>query len=332
MPRGARLDVPGHMYHVMSRGIERGQIFFDEADYTDFMERFVVWLGKSGGKCLAWCLMPNHFHFLILRGDRPLSELMHHMLTGYAVNFNGRHRRVGHLFQNRYKAILCDLEEYLLELVPYIHLNPLRAGLVKDLDGLEDYQWCGHGSVISGVTDGLLDREFLLPYFGGDIKAAIEKYQEVMEEKAAECRPLNLTGGGLVRSFGGRNNALRVLRAGQKVFFDQRILGESDFVESALKAADAVVSRELLSREELLAAVEKQTGVTSAAIQSLNRQRIPARARAVYCYLCRERAGVPCREMMLELGISQSGVSRLAAKGRKFIENGEIIFPAGALG
>ena len=140
MPRQARIDIPGQMYHVMSRGIERGQIFIDDDDYVDFVERVGGWLKKGGGKCLAWCLIPNHFHFLILRGLRPLSEIMHHVLTGYAVNFNGRHRRAGHLFQNRYKAIICDAEEYLLELVPYIHLNPLRANLVKNLEELEGYK------------------------------------------------------------------------------------------------------------------------------------------------------------------------------------------------
>ena len=125
MPRQARIDIPGQLYHVMSRGIERGCIFLDEEDYEDFRERIAVWLNKAEAKCLAWCLMPNHFHFLVLRGARPLSEMMHRAMTGYAINFNLRHRRAGHLFQNRYKAIICDLEEYLLELVPYIHLKCL---------------------------------------------------------------------------------------------------------------------------------------------------------------------------------------------------------------
>lgn len=101
MPRKARIDIPGQLYHVMSRGIERRRIFIDDEDYADFRDRTALWLKRSGGKCLAWSLMPNHFHFLFLRGERPLSELMHHVMTGYAVNFNLRHRRAGHLFQNR---------------------------------------------------------------------------------------------------------------------------------------------------------------------------------------------------------------------------------------
>lgn len=327
MPRQARLDVPGQLYHVMSRGIERGKIFIDEDDYIDFIERFGVWLGKSGGKCLAWCLMPNHFHFLVLRGKRPLSEIMHHMLTGYAVKFNGRHRRAGHLFQNRYKAILCDLEEYLLELVPYIHLNPLRAGLVKDLVGLENYKWSGHAAVVTGVLDGILDRDQLLSHFAGDENTAVHKYRKVMEEKAREFNQVNLAGGGLIRSLGGTNNALRALRACEKIFSDQRVLGGGDFVESVLKAADDAAGRDLKSREELLADVEKRTGVAREAILSLLRNRAPARARAVYCYLCKERGGVSCMELTRERGISQSGVSKLMAKGRELIESGRIVIP-----
>lgn len=154
MPRKARVDVPGQYYHVISRGIERREIFSEDEDYADFLGRFEAWLKQCGGKCLAWCLMPNHFHFLLLRGERPLSELMHHVMTGYAVNYNLRHRRCGHLFQNRYKSIICGQEEYFLQAAPYIHLNPLRAGLVKNLQDLGNYPWSGHRALVTGAPDG----------------------------------------------------------------------------------------------------------------------------------------------------------------------------------
>lgn len=184
------------MYHVMSRGIERRRIFEDEADYADFRDRMAIWLKNAGGRCLAWCLMPNHFHLLLLRGTRPLSEMMHHAMTGYAINFNLRHRRAGHLFQNRYKAIICDLEEYLLELVPYIHLNPLRAGLVRNLEGLKKYEWCGHACVLTGAPDEILDRNELLLHFGGMEGAAIEKYRNTVAEKADAMLQRDFSGGG----------------------------------------------------------------------------------------------------------------------------------------
>jgi len=91
---------------------------------------------------------------------------MRRLMTGYAVSFNIRHRRAGHLFQNRYKAILCDEEEYLKELVAYIHLNPLRAKLVKDLSALERYPWCGHGALIGRSKQDFLEKDYVLSHFG----------------------------------------------------------------------------------------------------------------------------------------------------------------------
>lgn len=315
MPRQARIDVAGQLYHVMSRGIERREIFIDKEDYTDFLERIGVWLKKSGGKCLAWCLIPNHFHFLVLRGDRPLSEVMHHAMTGYAVNFNARHRRAGHLFQNRYKSIICDVEEYLLELVPYIHLNPLRAKLVENLAELENYKWCGHPAIVKGVPDGILDSEVLLEHFGGDEETAVRKYKELMEEKVSDSDRIDLLGGGLLRS----------LRAGDKRLSDPRILGERDFVDSILKAAGESARKPLRSPAELLSEVEKRTGVPREEILRPSRNRASAQARALYCYLCKEKAGVSGTELMRELRIGQSAVSRLTSKGRKLLETPKLV-------
>lgn len=322
MPRQARIDIPGQMYHVMSRGIERRRIFVDEADYTDFRDRVHVWLRKTGSKCLAWCLMPNHFHFLVLRGSRPLSEMMRHVMTGYAVNFNLRHGRAGHLFQNRYKAIICELEEYLLELAPYIHLNPLRARLVADLDGLKSYKWCGHAAIVAGVHDDILDRGELLTHFDALPTRAEEKYSRIMLEKAAEFEQRNLDGGGMLRSVGGRESVLKAFRAGEKVFSDQRILGGNEFVESVLRAADLSLKREKKSRAEVLAEVERATGISKVDIFRHSHERGPSRARAVYCFRCAVEAGSAGSELALELGLSSGAVSKLVAKGSSLVKLG----------
>lgn len=325
MPRQARIDVPGQFYHVMSRGIERGRIFLGEDDYLDFQERIGSWLNKSGAKCLSWCLMPNHFHFLVLRGERPLSELMHHAMTGYAINFNLRHRRAGHLFQNRYKAIICDLEEYFMEVVPYIHLNPLRANLVEDLDGLAAYKWCGHYATISGAEDGILNRDALLWHLADNEGAAVAKYMQVMREKAEEMRQKDLSGGGLLRGLGGKTAGPKSLRAGEKTLSDQRILGEGDFVATVLRSAGEAMRKARKSRAEVLAEVEAATGITREDILRRTRERGPAAARAVYCYLCREAAGGSAAELTGELGITQSAVSKLASKGRILAKRMKIV-------
>lgn len=313
MPRQARIDVPGQVYHVMSRGIERREIFLDDWDYRDFLARISEWSGKTEAKCLAWCLMPNHFHFLMLRGERPLSELMHRAMTGYAVNFNLKYHRAGHLFQNRYKAILCGLENYLLEAAPYIHLNPLRAGLVPDLAGLAGYKWCGHRSIVTGAPDALLDKDALLVHFGGDERAGLERYNEKMEEKAAEIGKKDPSGG-----LGGRDAAPSIFRAGAKVFSNQRLLGDSGFIESVLRSAEAGMNRKMKSRAEVLDDVETAIGVDKRDILRRTRERGPALARAVYCHLSREMAGSSVVELASELGLTQSAVSKLMLKGRAF--------------
>lgn len=172
MPRQARIDIPGYLYHVIARGIERRKIFIDKDDYEDFLLRLEKSLEKTGSKCYAFSLLPNHFHLLILRGPRPLAELMRRLMTGYAVYFNLRHKRAGHLFQNRYRAILCDLDSYFLELVAYIHLNPLRAGLVKDLRALGNYKWCSNGAVVGKTSVRYLAKEDILHQFGNHVKRA----------------------------------------------------------------------------------------------------------------------------------------------------------------
>ena len=297
MPRQARIDVPGQYYHVISRGIERREIFTQDEDYADFLGRFEVWLKRCGAKCLAWCLMPNHFHFLLLRGERPLSELMHHVMTGYAVNYNLRRNRCGHLFQNRYKAILCCSEDYLLEAVPYIHLNPLRAGLVKDLRGLENYPWCGHRALVTGDADGILFVPGLLEHYGGG-ETAMARYIAAMEVKAAELERERAEGRRHIPQFTGETK---------------------DLVEDILRKAERVEERPRRPRAELLAEAARLTGVACGDILRPSHMRAAAKARAIYCYLCREQAGASGQELMDELEIKQSGISKLITKGRALL-------------
>ena len=140
MPRHARLDAPGALHHVICRGIERQAIVRDDADRAAFVARLGSILQATGIPCYAWAVLPNHVHLLLRTGDVPLSTVMRRLLTRYAGTFNRRH---GYLFQNRYKSILCQEEPCLLELVRYLHLNPVRAALVKDLRALDRYPWSG---------------------------------------------------------------------------------------------------------------------------------------------------------------------------------------------
>ena len=137
MPRTARLDAPGVLHHVTIRGIERKDIFYDDNDREDFIERLETLCPATQTTCYAWTFLTNHCHFLFRTGTSPLSGLMRRLLTGYVAGFNRRHKRHGHLFQNRFKSIICQEDVYFLELVRYIHLNPICAGIVSTITDLK---------------------------------------------------------------------------------------------------------------------------------------------------------------------------------------------------
>src|SRR5574341_2363769 len=144
MPRGPRLDAPDTLHHVMVRGIEGRSIFRDDRDRADFVRRLARLAQDRDLTVYAWALLPNHAHLLLRTGRIPLARVMRSLLTGYAGTFNRRHKRKGHLFQNRYKSIVVEEDAYLLELTRYIHLNPLRAGIVPSVKVLDRYPWTGH--------------------------------------------------------------------------------------------------------------------------------------------------------------------------------------------
>ena len=145
MPRLARLDAPGVLHHVIIRGIERRDIFEDNKDRDNLLNRLDTLLPAAKTSCYAWALLSNHAHFLLRTGTRGLSKVMGRLLTGYVVSFNRRYSRHGPLFQNRFKSIICQEDVYLRELVRYIHLNPLRAGIVSDFNRLNSYKYWRKG-------------------------------------------------------------------------------------------------------------------------------------------------------------------------------------------
>jgi REP element-mobilizing transposase RayT len=147
--------------------------------------------------------MDNHVHLLLISGPTGLPTFMRRLLTGYALSHNRKYRRFGHLFQNCYKSIICELDPYLLELVRYIHLNPLRARIANNLEELENYPWCGHGVLTFKQENDFQDKEFVLDFFGSTRKKAVQAYREfVVAGKDFGQRP-ELVGGGLIRSLGG---------------------------------------------------------------------------------------------------------------------------------
>src|SRR5512146_1456322 len=236
MPRGPRLDAPGTLHHVMVRGLDRRRIFETTTDRQDFVRRLEAAVRDTELCVLAWAVLPNHAHLLVRTGSRPLSTAMRRLLTGYAVAFNHRHKRHGHLFQNRYKSILVEEEPYLLELTRYIHLNPFRAGVVRSVGELDRYPWTGHSAVV-----GLVPRPFqavtdILGAFDKNVRRARRRYREFVADGASQGRRPELQGGGLRRSAGGWESFAALRRGREGWAFDERVLGSGSFVEQVLRS------------------------------------------------------------------------------------------------
>ncbi|MCP4748311.1 MAG: transposase, partial [Desulfobacteraceae bacterium] len=235
MPRSFRIDAPGALHHIIVRGIGRRKIFDDNADRDIFLDRLGTVISESGTLCYAWALIPNHFHLLLRTGNKPITTVMRRLLTGYAMNYNRRHKRSGHLFQNRYKSILCQKDPYFLELVRYIHLNPLRAKLVSDLRRLGGYPYAGHAVLMGKSSNKWQSMDDVLARFGKRLSHSRKKYREFIEKALNMGRRPELTGGGLVRSIGGWTAVKALRKAKVLMNGDERILGDSDFVEAVLK-------------------------------------------------------------------------------------------------
>ena len=216
MPRQARLDSPGALHHIMVRGINKSAIFNDDEDKNRFIERLGE--GIIDGRCAvyAWVLMDNHVHLLFRSGGKGISAVMRKLLTWYAQYFNRRHRRTGHLFENRYKSILCDEDIYLLALVRYIHLNPIRAAIITTIDELDLYRWSGHRAIIGMEKHPWMDIDTVLLEFGETKRKAINEYRRFVKEGMEHGHDPMLSGGGLIRSLGGWSQVLAFRRKNQQ--------------------------------------------------------------------------------------------------------------------
>ncbi len=248
MPRQARLDVPGALHHIMVRGIDKSKIFKDDNDKTRFLERLGQTVEEGECSVYAWTLMDNHVHLLFKSGKHGISTVMRKLLTWYAQYFNRRHHRTGHLFENRYKSILCDEDNYLLALIRYIHLNPVRAKVVETIEQLDRYPWSGHRPLIGKAKYAWMDVERVLSEFGSTRRKTVGEYRAFMKEGLGQGQLPELTGGGLIRSKGGWSQVLSARRSGRKEEFDERILGSGDFVNTILKETEEKAKHQLKLR------------------------------------------------------------------------------------
>lgn len=326
MPRKARIDAPGALHHIMVRGIERKKIFYDNFDRDNFLKRLGTVLTDTQTPCFAWALIPNHLHLLLRTGIMPLATVMRRLLTGYAVTFNLRHRRHGQLFQNRYKSILCQENPYLLELVRYIHLNPLRAKLVPDLKSLIKYPYCGHGTLLGKKKDAWQRTDYVLKLFDSKFYKARKRYIEFVSKGVSQGRRPDLVGGGLIRSAGGWSavNALR--RSKTRMKGDERILGDGFFVEKVLAEAQEMFDQkyEIQTRgydfNWLVKRVSKVLKIDSRDVLAHGKYRHIVKARSLLCFWGVRKLGMTTVDLSKRLNLAQPTISQSVMRGNKIAE------------
>jgi len=318
MPRQPRLDAPGTLHHVMVRGLERRVIFRDDRDRADFVARLAALAVQGALSVYAWVLLPNHAHLLVRTGTRPLPRSLRSLLTGYAGAFNRRHKRAGHLFQNRYKSVVVDEEPYLQELVRYLHLNPLRAKVLPDLRALDRSPWTGHSALLGTVPRPWQDTQTILATFGPTLRRARHAYRAFVADGIPQGRRPELQGGGLVRSLGGWDRVAELRRGREAYLGDERILGRPEFVEHMRRtvAEQAGSPRPRLALDALVARVCRHVGLPPAHLAAGTRRPAASRARAGIAYLWMEVLGHPGRPLAPVLGIRPQAVYQAVARGR----------------
>lgn len=317
MPRDARIDFPGLLQHVIVRGIERRDIFLEDQDRENFTLRLKTLLDETGTTCFAWCLMDNHFHLLVRPADTPLAVFMRRLLTGYVVSFNLRHNRAGHLFQNRYKSIVCDEDGYLLELIRYIHLNPIRAGIMTDLDQLSRHPWCGHHQLMERSDQNLINTKEVLSRFSQKAATARNIYLEFLADGLRQEKPLNLSRGGRNISR-GLDSSLS-----DEDIFDERILGGGDFAQDILNRQKEPPPAPKL--DQLITKVAEFYGMNAESIVTPTKERGVVQAKSVICYLAIRRFSYSGVEVAHRIGYSTSAASHATSRGKKLFENNQEI-------
>jgi len=320
MPRQARLDSPGTLHHVIVRGIEKRRIVDDRWDREKFVSRMGQVASDTETVIYAWALMNNHAHIFLRSGEHGLSRFMRRFLTGYAITYNRRHKRYGHLFQNRYKSIVCDEDAYFRELVRYIHLNPIRAKVVKTMPELDRYRWCGHSVVMGRMKHEWQDRDYILSWFGEKEGEARRAYRQYVEEGVEQGRRPELVGGGLIRSMGGWSQVLSMRRHNERVLTDERILGSGDFVDRIIREADHRAKYQFVGNKirekaaEFIEEVCKKENINAKELRMGAKRGRIGQVRSQIAYQLVEDYGVPLAEVARQLGVTTSAISKAISR------------------
>lgn len=288
MGRLPRLHVAGGCYHVTLRGNHRQRIFFRRSDYALLESLVAELLEKCRVRLHAYCWMPNHIHLLVQISDVPLGVLMRRISSRYARTIQARVATTGHLFERRYYTILVDTDSYFLELLRYIHLNPVRSGIVGHPT---EYAWSSHFDYLGQRVTPWLTTQFGLAMFHRSTREATDRYRAFVEEGVGVAVPSPLTA---VNSC------------------DPRILGDDDFLASVLKESWQPRLRETL--EDLIGEASRRFSVDRELILSPATQRNLTRARAWIGYKAVKGRVASLAAVARALGRSESSLRESVAR------------------
>jgi len=297
MTRPLRLEFPGAVYHLTARGDRREDIFLDDADRLTFLELLAKEVHQQRWRLYAYCLMSNHYHLLIETPEGRLVDGMRRLNGVYTQAFNRRHGRVGHVLQGRYKSILVDKDAYLLELVRYIVLNPVRAGMVQRV---EDWPWSSYSST-SGRREapGWLDAAWIVKQFGADPVTARQAYRRFVRAGVGGASPWEAL-------------------SGQVYLGEDKFLARMEKLAAAQDKQGIPTSHRQPTRPDagaVLIAVAKAFGVTLQQVQNRSHQQ----AFQAWVYLLRRAANLSLRDVSEKAGVSTGRISQI----QRTIEDGE---------
>jgi putative transposase len=326
MPRSARIDSAGVLHHVIIRGIEGRMIFMDDSDREGFLMRLGTLLEETQTCCYAWALMPNHIHLLLRTGNVSLSNVMARLLTGYVVTFNKRHQRHGHLFQNRYKSIICQEDLYCTELIRYIHLNPLRASLVADFSSLNRYPHAGHSAVMGEIGRPWQDVDHVLSLFGTHTQEARKHYLTFVEKGVEQGRRPDLIGGGVRRSYSGWQE---ITEKGhhERSKGDERILGSSNFVQKILNQSDERLQSSVKIKQAghtldtVAEEIARLFDLKKDSLFTKTKEKHIVAARSLLCYVAINDLGISATDLARRFCMTQPAITYAAKRGRNIAQD-----------
>jgi REP element-mobilizing transposase RayT len=297
MPRKPRLHLPGGLYHVILRGNDRQDIFFEDEDRLAFYRLLEEGVRRFGYRVHAFCLMGNHVHLALQMGSQPLSKGLQNLSLRYTRYINRRRERVGHLFQGRYQALLVDTDSYGLELVRYIHLNPVRARLVSDP---ADYAYSGHLAYLGMHALSFLTTDWVLSQFDERVGVARGRYARFVAAGMSE---------GHRREFHHGS-------------YETRVIGDDRFVERALRASAEPVRVRRVDLDHIVAYVCKGSELTERETTRAGKNRVASQARALIGWLAATCGNETLSEVARRLKRDVSAISRAVTQLERIATEG----------